>query len=167
MTIDHLAPRLARGRRYVARLGARAALVGLLLGHAAAALAQQPVAARAPLVVGSDYGGDVGARANKIAAMRKAGQHAEIRGRLCYSACTMYLSLPGTCVQPNTRFGFHGPSFYGLALAPEQFEFWSRIIAAHYPQPLQRWYLKTGRHSRALIKIRGSELIRLGIPACG
>lgn len=132
----------------------------------APASAQTLVAAKRAVVIRNDLGGDVGARANRIAAMRAAGQHVEIRGAVCYSACTMYLSLPESCVSPQTEFGFHGPSFYGLPLSPEQFEFWSQVIARHYPDTLRAWYLRVGRHSATMIRIRGSELIRLGVPDC-
>ena len=120
-----------------------------------------------PITIGNDMGGDVGARANRIAAMRASGQSVAIRGPSCYSACTMYLSLPGSCVSRKAKFGFHRPSYYGSTLPPEKFEFWSRIIAAHYPAPLQSWYMAEGRHSVALQMISGTELIRLGVTECG
>jgi len=115
----------------------------------------------------NDMGGDVGARANKIAAMRANGQSVAIRGPSCYSACTMYLSLAGSCVSRTTRFGFHRPSHYGAALSPDQFEFWSNVIAAHYPAPLQSWYMNEGRYSISLQVISGADLIRMGVAECG
>lgn len=120
-----------------------------------------------PITIRNDMGGDVGARANRIAAMRASGQSVQIRGPSCYSACTMYLSLPGSCISRDARFGFHRPSYYGSALTPERFEFWSRIIAAHYPAPLQNWYMAEGRYSVGLRMIAGAELIRLGVQECG
>jgi hypothetical protein len=135
----------------------------------AAGLGLMPIEAHAApgvKVVQSDMGGDVGARANQIEAMRRNGQSVEIRGAACYSACTMYLSLPNSCVSRNTRFGFHRPSFYGAALAPDKFEFWSRVIAAHYPAPLQSWYMSDGRYSVAPRLISGAEIIRMGVPEC-
>lgn len=119
----------------------------------------------APIIVRNDPGGDVGARANKIRAMADSGQSVEIRGA-CYSACTMYLGLPGSCISRNVQFGFHRPSFYGAALAPDQFEFWSRIIAAHYPPALRNWYLAQGRYSARLQMLSGAQLIDLGIREC-
>lgn len=120
-----------------------------------------------PLMVHSDMGGDVGLRANRIAAMRSNRQSVRILGPSCYSACTMYLSLPGSCISRNTQFGFHRPSYYGAALSPSQFEYWSKVIAAHYPAPLQSWYLSEGRYSLGLQMISGAELIRLGVAECG
>lgn len=120
-----------------------------------------------PVVILNDSGGDVGARGNKIRAMRAAGQIVQIRGAICYSACTMYLGLPGSCVSRKTQFGFHRPSFFGAALPPAKFEFWSQVIAAHYPTPLHNWYLQVGRYSNVPIVISGREIIRLGIAECG
>ena len=119
----------------------------------------------APVIVRNDLGGDVGARANKIHDMTVSGQSVEIRGA-CYSSCTMYLGLPGSCTSRNAQFGFHRPSFYGAALAPDQFEFWSQVIAAHYPPALRDWYLTQGRYSASLKMISGAQLIKLGVPEC-
>lgn len=118
------------------------------------------------ITIRSDMGGDVGARANKIRAMRASGQAVAIRGPSCYSACTMYLSLPGSCISRKARFGFHRPSYYGAALSPERFEFWSRVIASHYPAPLQSWYMAEGRHSISLRMFSGADLIRMGVSEC-
>ena len=117
------------------------------------------------VLVRNDLGGDVGARANKIHDMTVSGQSVEIRGA-CYSSCTMYLGLPGSCTSRNAQFGFHRPSFYGAALAPDQFEFWSQVIAAHYPPALRDWYLTQGRYSASLKMISGAQLIKLGVPEC-
>ncbi len=34
----------------------------------------------------------------------------EIRGKGCASSCTLWLSHPDVCIEPETLFGFHGPS---------------------------------------------------------
>lgn len=142
------------------------AILTLVAGGPAAAQAVPVGYAVRPIIVRNDVGGDVGVRANKISAMAASGQSVEIRGSVCYSACTMYLGLPGTCISRTTQFGFHRPSYYGAALSPDQFEFWSQVIAAHYPPPLRKWYLREGRYSTKLKMISGAELIRLGVPEC-
>ena len=161
--------RLRAGRSYSFALSIVAALgLGLPLVGPGTATAQTMSAGYsqpAPLIVRNDLGGDVGAFANRIRAMAAAGQSVEIRGA-CYSACTMYLGLPGSCINRNTQFGFHRPSFYGAALAPDEFEFWSRIIAAHYPPALRDWYLREGRYSVSLQMLSGAQLIDLGIAEC-
>ena len=143
--------------------------LALLLGLSTQEATAQTYQGRssAPLIVRNDLGGDVGVRANRIRAMADAGQSVEIRGSACYSACTMYLGLPRSCISRNTQFGFHRPSFYGAALPPDQFEFWSQVIAAHYPPAIKSWYLSQGRYSANLQMLSGAQLIGLGVPECG
>ena len=163
---------LSRAAQYCPKvfvIGALALSVGLsIVVEPARAQTQLVVAGYSPrpIEIGNDLGGDVGARANRIAAMKANGQSVAIRGPSCYSACTMYLALPGSCVSRNSRFGFHRPSFYGSALSPEKFEFWSQVIASHYPASLQSWYLSEGRYSARLQMVAGADIIRLGVPEC-
>lgn len=120
------------------------------------------------LVVVRDNGGLLEERMRHLSALRRSGQRVEIRGQ-CVSACTLYLGLPRTCVSPDTVMGFHGPQseLYGIALPPAEFEYWSRVMADHYPAPLRRWFLAEGRHEiMGVHRIRGRELIRLGVPEC-
>lgn len=121
------------------------------------------------IVVLNDQGGSVIERARLIRRYRAQGTQLEIRGQFCMSACTMYLGLSTTCVAPDTVFGFHGPSsrIYGIGLRPELFEYWSRIMANHYPEPLKSWFLKTGRHRTVGFNTYyGHQLIGMGIKAC-
>ena len=123
----------------------------------------------ARLVVRNDPGGSLQDRLRALSGLRQSGTRVEIRGGYCMSACTMYLGLPNTCVSPNAVLGFHGPSsrYYGIALPPDKFEYWSQVMASHYPAPLRQWYLREGR--RIIVgfhEIRGRELIRMGVPRC-
>jgi hypothetical protein len=118
-------------------------------------------------VVGNDRGGFIRNRLIELRNLRASGRHVEIRGNICYSTCTMLLGLPQTCISPDTTFGFHGPSNMGMPLNPKQFEYYSQVIAQYYPAPLQSWYMSTGRKRiYGLHRIRGSEIIRMGIRAC-
>ena len=127
----------------------------------------QEISARETVVIGNDRGGKIRTKLAKLAVIRANGQKIELRGRVCYSTCTLYLGLPQTCVLPDTSFGFHGPSNYGVRLRPEAFEYWSHLIAAHYPEPLRGWYLKTGRaRINTYYRISGTELIRMGLAQC-
>ena len=122
-----------------------------------------------PMVVSNDPGGNVKDRIQRIEHLRRSGQRVEIRQGYCLSACTLYLGMQGTCVGPTARFGFHGPSspIYGIALARDDFEYWSRVMASYYPEPLRRWYLQTGRTiSVGFYEMSGRELIRLGVRQC-
>lgn len=168
MGIQVLRSRAAQLRPHLFALVFTLSLAILAITQGSLAIAQTvPVGyAARPIIIRNDLGGDVGAQANKISAMAKSGQSVEIRGSACYSTCTMYLGLPGSCISRSTQFGFHRPSYYGLALAPDQFEFWSHVIAAHYPSALRNWYLQKGRYRVRLQIISGSELIRLGVREC-
>ena len=119
------------------------------------------------LVIGNDRGGLLRTRLEQIEELRARNIAIEIRGRICYSTCTLFLGLEQTCVNPNTIFGFHGPSSYGRALQPSVFEQASRIIANHYPPALRQWYLQSGRYKiNSIYRIRGEQMIRLGVPQC-
>nr|WP_317056585.1 hypothetical protein [Roseovarius sp. W115] len=139
------------------------------VGLSLAFVASDPVWANEnkPLVVRNDRGGELKKRLHQLSELRQSGRPVEIRGGVCFSTCTMFLSLPQTCVLPRTTFGFHGPSSYGRPLAPKVFEEASHVIADHYPPALRRWYLETGRYRiRTLYRIRGAKLIELGVQAC-
>ena len=141
------------------------------LGGAQALQAAQPVPnapnARGVIVVGNDRGGYVGQRAQQIRRIRAAGQRVEIRGRVCLSSCTMYLGLQNTCVSPRTTFGFHGPTRNGRRLTGGEFEYWSKIIADHYPVGLRTWYMETARNRVTnYYRLSGRELIQMGVKPC-
>lgn len=124
-------------------------------------------AGQTPYVVANDWGGSIRDRLIELRDLRSSGRPVEIRGHICFSSCTMLLGLPNTCISPNTTFGFHGPSRSGQPLSPEQFDKYSRIIAANYPQALTNWYMKTGRNRiKSLYKIKGRKLIRMGLRSC-
>lgn len=119
-------------------------------------------------VVTHDPGGQIDDRAREIARLMRQGARVELRGG-CWSACTMYLALPGTCVSPGAVLGFHGPASttYGLGLSPDVFERASRLMADHYPEPLRSWFLRKGRNvTVGFYRFSGVQLIEMGIPKC-
>lgn len=121
------------------------------------------------LIVQNDRGGSVRERVELIETYRTRGTRIHIRGRFCLSACTLYLGLDGTCVAPDTIFGFHGPSsqFYGFALPFQSFDYWSRLMADHYPEPLRTWFIENGRHRIVgFHEFSGQSLIEMGIAQC-
>jgi hypothetical protein len=146
-----------KGRRAIYRVGI-ALILSCMPGFV---LAQQVI------VIGNDHGGYVGERAGIVDRIRALGTRVEIRGNICYSACTMYLGAGNVCVSPATTFGFHAPSRHGQALAPEDFEHWTGVMARFYAQPLRQWYMTTARYDRTRVtELSGAELIRLGYQAC-
>ncbi|CUH80878.1 hypothetical protein TRM7557_03118 [Tritonibacter multivorans] len=117
-----------------------------------------------PYIVRADYGGAVNDRLRDIRSLRTTKRPIKIQGSVCFSSCTMLLGLERTCVNPNTVFGFHGPSRRGVPLERATFDHASRLIAAHYPGVLKTWYLSVARHSLSeLLLLKGSDLIQLGV----
>jgi len=153
----------ARGRR---PKGLLSLVVPLVLGLGLAgqiASAQQ----QSPLIIGNDRGGGVGERARLVDSLQASGQRIEIRGNLCYSACTMYLGAGNVCVSPNTVFGFHGPTRNGQPLPAESFDHWSRIMARYYNEPLGNWFMTEARYMRGdVYRLTGAQIIQLGYPSC-
>lgn len=118
-------------------------------------------------VVGNDRGGYLHDRLNELRNLQRNGTRVQIRGRVCYSTCTMFLGLPNTCVDPNTTFGFHGPSRSGRRLSPQKFDYFSQVMANHYPAPLRSWFMNEGRHRiSGVYKIKGTQLIGMGVKSC-
>jgi hypothetical protein len=154
---------LGRARSTVRTAAKAAAAAGLAL----ALLQPQAAAAQQTYVVGSDRGGYLHDRLIELNNLQKNGVRVEIRGRVCYSTCTMFLGLPGACVDPSTTFGFHGPSRSGRRLAQKDFDYFSRVMADHYPKPLKDWFMAEGRNRLSgIYKIKGSEIIRMGVKSC-
>lgn len=135
------------------------ALLGVLVASAAHA--------GQTYVVGNDRGGYLHDRLIELENLQANGVRVEIRGRLCYSTCTMFLGLPGTCVEPGTTFGFHGPSRRGRPLTQTEFDYFSTVMSSFYPEPLKAWFLEKGRNRlTGVYKIKGRDIIRMGIPEC-
>ncbi len=104
----------------------------------------------------------MGQRVQEIERLKRIGQRVEIRGNICYSSCTMYLGVTSVCVDPQTTFGFHGPSRSGTPLPADQFEIWSKIMAKYYNAPLQQWFMSQGRYViNDLYRMSGRQLIQL------
>jgi ATP-dependent protease ClpP protease subunit len=132
-----------------------------------ATLVLSPLPARA-LDIRNDPGGPVEARIAQLQALRDKGTPVRIIGT-CLSACTLLLGLAQTCVMPDARLGFHGPStrLKGIPLPREEFERVSRLMAEHYPEPLRRWFLAEARmRTDGYITLRGWQAIAMGARAC-
>lgn len=138
-------------------------LLALMLSVASAATARTVQVH----VVRDDRGGLISDRVDEIRRLRRSGARVQIRGRVCYSSCTLFLGLPGACVSTRTTFGFHGPSRYGEPLPRAWFDYWSRVMADHYPPSLRHWFMSRARHRIAgMYMVSGQELVRLGVPEC-
>jgi hypothetical protein len=121
----------------------------------------------ATVIVQNDRGGAIGERLLSINRANANGTRFELRGRICYSSCTLYLGADHLCIDADTVFGFHGPSRHGHPLPPKEFEHWSQVMAAQYRAPLQDWFLRTARHRiMGYYRLKGAQLIAMGYPQC-
>lgn len=90
-----------------------------------------------------DMGGSVSARLDQMQHMSGV----RIVGA-CYSACTMLLGLPDTCVTRSARLGFHGPATRSaLPLPHSEWDRVSRVMAEQYPPKLRLWFMAEGRRN--------------------
>ena len=143
------------------------AKTAVVFGMALVTLQPSSATAQQSYVVGNDRGGYLHDRLIEIRNLKRNNIKVEIRGRVCYSTCTMFLGVPDACVDPNTTFGFHGPSRSGRRLAQQDFDYFSRVMADYYPQPLQEWFMTEGRNRiSGVYKVKGSQIISMGVPAC-
>lgn len=121
----------------------------------------------ATIIITGDPGGSVQARYNEIAEINRLGQRVEIRRGDCVSSCTMFLGADNVCVSPRAVFAFHGPYRLSKKLSPAEFDHWSNLIAAHFPDALRQWYMNTARHKiYSVTRLSGAEVIRKGVPRC-
>jgi len=154
-----------RGTSTVIRKPIKIALISVL----ALGTVLTPTAFAQTIVVHNDGGGRVDQRANLIRRLQAQRAEVKLQGNYCMSACTMYLALPNVCVDPRTKFGFHGPSSAtkGLGLSPASFEKWSRVMGNHYPEPIRSWYMREGRTITAgFYEFKGRDLINMGVKQC-
>ena len=64
-----------------------------------------------------DHGGEIGRYLAQAGLFRAC--HARPRiGGACFSACTIYLGVPGACAEPTAVFGFHAAYYPGQFGAP-------------------------------------------------
>ena len=139
-----------------------------LLTLASPPIAAAPTSDLDPIIVNNDDGGLLLPRGDLINKYIREGREVRIVGRYCNSACTMFLAVPNLCVSSRTRFGFHGPSWYGFIPAEGYaFEAGSLFMARHYPEPIRSWYIEHARFIQSGYKfLTGAELIRHGIRSC-
>lgn len=156
--------------RYIFALFLNLLLLPLLLTAAtpsSVSASEQWIQSGRVLVVGSDRGGLLKARARLVQQLWQDGRKVEIRGQVCLSSCTMFLGARNVCVNPNTVFGFHGPSNFGRPLPRDQFDFWSNVMSRNFPASLRNTFMATWRHRiDGYESVTGAQLIRQGFRSC-
>jgi hypothetical protein len=119
------------------------------------------------VIIQNDRGGSIGDRLLAIDRANTSRTRIELRGRVCFSSCTLYLGADDVCLSADTVFGFHGPSRHGRALPPAEFEHWSHAMAAQYRVPLRDWFLSTARYrTTRYYRVTGTQLITIGYTPC-
>lgn len=151
----------------IPRLFRRAALLALIALPACAAPPSAVTVATAsqsqtgpaaePIVIHDNRGGNVVqmiARRNELEA---SGRPVRITGR-CNSACTMLITLPNACLDPDASVGFHAPRLPGTEIIPPIVD---QLMAMHYRGGiLERWNAEW-RHSLKIQRISAREYVRL------
>lgn len=121
------------------------------------------------LIVNRDDGGFMMRRVAQVRDLEQSGRPVVIRGK-CASACTMFLALPQTCVEPGARLGFHGPSHVDprRQLRPEIRQTSVNLISKYYPPEISEWFQREG-HTRVGQQFywkTGREVIAMGARPC-
>ena len=107
-------------------------------------------------------GGSVEKHHDVVIEANRTGRRIEIRAPECLSACTLYLGANNVCVDPDTRFGFHGGRLRGKMDGRVD-----HYIAQVYPPALGAWFLSHAAGKANARYLTGSELIkRYGFEAC-
>lgn len=123
---------------------------------------------QSPLIIANDRGGSLKTRYLQIDSLYRSGREVRIVGPRCESSCTLYLGLDNVCISPDVRFGFHGPSLYGvLPLSKAKFENLSITMSTFYPEPVRSWFLNEARHSTTkMAYLTGDYFLSLGYRKC-
>jgi len=86
-----------------------------------------------------DHGGEIDRYLGQAGLFRACRAKVRIAGA-CYSACTIYLGVPGICADRNAVFGFHAayiPGRFGETTPGTQAA--SAAMLASYPGPVKAW----------------------------
>jgi hypothetical protein len=109
-----------------------------------------------------DTGGNIFARATEVLALNLLNRNHEIHG-YCSSACTMYLGVDDSCVDPEAVLGFHSARFRGLG----RNDLLNRVVADHYPREIRRWFWEGPAHTTSTTRVTGAFLNwHFGIELC-
>jgi hypothetical protein len=104
-----------------------------------------------------DRGGTMLEYSTKVNALKAKGEVIRIM-RHCYSACTVYLANPKTCVGPEAELWFHAPN--------PNTEFHRNWLGSHYPPQIKAWIARQGGLTPDWIVLKGEELRAMNLPSC-
>lgn len=97
-------------------------------------------------------GGDVGGHLDYRNMLLRDGGKVVIDGG-CYSACTVFYSLPNACLTPKAKFGFHAAT--GMAT-----DIWENAMAQHYRAGVLEQYNAVWRHRESLLPTLSRDEMR-------
>lgn len=121
-------------------------------------IAHSPVPQRAkPLVIHNNKGGNVLLAASRREQMAQSGRPVEIRG-YCWSACTMFLTMPNACLAPDARVGFHAPRIPNTTIIPPIVD---QIMARYYRGKILEKWQSEWRGSLKMHKMSAREYVAL------
>ena len=133
------------------------------------AIAATPAKAGGTVVIDTDLGGNIQeyqARARNFAGR---GVRVVIRGE-CQSACSLFLGLPGACVEPDAVIRLHAATW--IATVPqagmvrgETSPGATRQLIASYPRRLKVWIARHGGLTRNWLVLERQELLTV-LPSC-
>ena len=121
-----------------------------------ASLPAAPPAAE-PIVIHNNRGGNVVQMIARRQELEASGRPVRITG-LCNSACTMLVTLPNACLDPNASVGFHAPRLPGTEIIPPIVD---QLMAMHYRGGILRRWNAEWRHSLKIQSISAREYVAL------
>jgi hypothetical protein len=133
-------------------------LHSILVGVAIAMLGGTHVSATVRIT--EDAGGSIGQYAAHFATLRDSREQVVIDG-LCFSACTMVLSLvprERICVTRNALLGFHEAYYPGGAGNNVTSLGDTVALMSGYPPNIRNWIMRNGGLSSKMIFLHGREL---------
>jgi hypothetical protein len=112
------------------------------------------------VIIRSDPGGLIESYAREFHDIAARGDRIVIDGP-CFSACTIALSLPTTCVTDRAVLGFHLPRQLGEDSKVELSLEMASLMWGFYPPAIQQWLRDRGGLGPHIKYLRGRDLMKL------
>lgn len=134
--------------------------VALFAASSVVAAKAGPFSRSTDITIRNDRGGYLVEYAIQRRAIERSGRRVRFAGK-CLSACTLYLSIPKSCISRGASFGFHlpyGSSKNGNAHA-------ASFLASAYPGWVRKWISQNGGLGQRM-KVMPYEYAARHIPPC-
>jgi len=110
-----------------------------------------------PIVIHNNRGGNVLQMIQRRNELERSGRPVRITG-VCNSACTMLITLPNACLDPDARIGFHAPRLPGTKIIPPIVD---QLMAMHYRNGIRDRWDAEWRHSLDYHRLSAREYVAL------